>query len=152
VSSQTIAEVVREWIGVVGAAIAIPTAFYLLWRELMLPSFWPIRIVGLEPAEISDTDQDKDTYGGTVVRVKVETLKRTSGPITKLTAYIEGMEDIKLNLLSPYRQPPKGIGEQILTFGTLPDGQYQGKELVMVAECRMRKGKMAIKKKISIGQ
>jgi hypothetical protein len=151
VSGQAIAEVAREWIGVVGAAIAIPTALYVLWRHLMLPSFWPIRIVCLESAEISDTPQDKDTYGGTVVKVKVETLKRTSGPITKLTAHIEGLETIELNLLGPYHQPPMGIDEQTLTFGTLPNGQYREKNLVVVAECRMRKGKMAIKKKISIG-
>jgi hypothetical protein len=149
-NETSLGETIREWLGVAGGVIASITAL-VLWGRPVWSSFWPIRIVPLEPAHTLTYPSLKDAkVMEKKIFARVETFKRTSGPITSLTAYIQGMELIKLNLLADYHQPPTGIDEQSLTFGTLPDKDYKDKKLVIVAECRMRKGRLAIKKKISI--
>ena len=144
-------EAVREWVGLIGGLAGIAVALRI-WGKPMLGSFFPIRIVPLEKAYTVAHQgvRNEVILDELMIKVRVETLKRTTGPITKLNAYVKELELGMLDLLPPYHQPPLGIDEQTLSFGFLPNGEYQGKTLVIVAQCRMRKGKRAIKKSVLI--
>ena len=121
-------------------------------RRKMLPSIWPVRMVLLRPARISYQQGFTTSPQPKQVSVKVEILKRTDGPLSKVYATVDG--EI-LDLLKPYSQPQAGISEQTLNFGkvtlgTSPERNLHGSELVVIVECRLRKGRWAIRKKVPI--
>ena len=149
-SPQTIgfwshAKVWLPLIGIFGSAIL--SLLILFLRNQMYPSLYPIRIV---PKEKHARVETWDTEKMTLVRIIVETNKRTDGPID-ITAYIDNTKvSGKISpLFGDYHEPSKGADRLELPFA-FPPGNYKRKILVICAEARLRSHWRAIKVKVPI--